>query len=82
MKIWLEFQEQESVMQFLMGLNDSYSSIRGQILLQKPLPSLSKVFSLIVQEERQCMLGVQPMALVDNMAFNSTSSPSICTVSS
>ena len=32
-KVWLEFQEQESVMQFLMVLNDSYSSIRGQILL-------------------------------------------------
>ena len=51
-KNWLEFQEQESMMQFLIGLNDSYSSIRSQILLQEPLPSLSKVFSLIVQEER------------------------------
>ena len=48
MKVWLDFQEQESVMQFLMGLNDSYSSIRGQILLQEPLPTLSEVFSLIV----------------------------------
>ena len=49
MQVWLDFQEQESVMQFLMGLNDSYSSIRGQTLLQEPLPTLSKVFSLIVQ---------------------------------
>ena len=48
MRTWLDFHEQEFVMQFLMGLNDLYSSIRGQILLQKPLPNLGKVYSLIV----------------------------------
>ena len=67
-------------MQFLIGLNDSYSSIRSQILLQEPLLSLSKVFSLIVQEERQRTLGVRPMASVDT--FNSTSYSSVCAVSS
>lgn len=36
-----------------MGLNDSYSSIRGQILLIDPPPSINRVFSLVVQEERQ-----------------------------
>ena len=81
MKVWLEFQEQESVMQFLMGLNDSYSSIRGQILLLEPLPSLSKVFSLVVQEERQRTLGVRQSVPVDNLALNSTNS-SVCAVSS
>ena len=43
---------QESVMQFLMGLNESYSQIKGQILLMKPLPTINKVFSLLIQEER------------------------------
>lgn len=33
-----------------MGLNDSF---RSQILLNDPLPPINKVFSLIVQEERQ-----------------------------
>ncbi|KAJ0020553.1 hypothetical protein Pint_31919 [Pistacia integerrima] len=36
-----------------MDLDDSYSQIRGQILLNDPLPLLSKVYALIVQEERQ-----------------------------
>ncbi|XP_039012794.1 uncharacterized protein LOC120142110 [Hibiscus syriacus] len=36
-----------------MGLNDSYAHVRRQILLMDPLPSISKVFSLIVQEENQ-----------------------------
>ncbi|KAE8733468.1 hypothetical protein F3Y22_tig00001120pilonHSYRG00022 [Hibiscus syriacus] len=46
-------QQQEQVIQFLMGLNESYAHIRGQILLMDPLPPISKVFSLVVQEENQ-----------------------------
>ena len=77
LKTWLSFQEQELVMQFLMGLNDSYSSIRGQILLQEPLLSLSRVFSLIVQEVRQRTLSVRLMASANVGAFNSVSSSSV-----
>lgn len=40
-------------MQFLIGLNDSYNSIRAQIFLQDPLPSLNRVTSLVQQEEHQ-----------------------------
>jgi hypothetical protein len=39
--------------QFLMGLNETFSHIRGQILLIDPLPPINKVFSMILQEERQ-----------------------------
>ncbi|KAJ0096595.1 hypothetical protein Patl1_28528 [Pistacia atlantica] len=41
------------MIQFLMGLDDSYSQIKGQFLLNDPLPPLSKVYALIIQEERQ-----------------------------
>ena len=47
----LEYQQQENVIQFLMGLNDSYAQTRGQILMMEPLPPLSKVFALVIQEE-------------------------------
>ncbi|KAG6676552.1 hypothetical protein I3842_15G157400 [Carya illinoinensis] len=40
-------------MKFLVGLHDSYSAMRSQLLLQSPLPSMSKVFSLLLQEESQ-----------------------------
>jgi hypothetical protein len=43
-------------MQFLMGLHDSYSAIRGQILLMNPLPSVRQAYSSISQEERQRIL--------------------------
>ena len=47
----------EAIMQLLMGLNDSFSYIRGQILLMDPIPSIDKVHSLLVQDERQRSVG-------------------------
>jgi hypothetical protein len=41
------------LMQFIMGLIESYSAIRGQILLMNPLPDVAKAYSSIVQEEKQ-----------------------------
>nr|XP_023874308.1 uncharacterized protein LOC111986850 [Quercus suber] len=43
----------EAIMQLLMGLNDSFSHIRGQILLMDPIPSVHKVYSLLIQDEKQ-----------------------------
>ncbi|XP_061372446.1 uncharacterized protein LOC133314915 [Gastrolobium bilobum] len=51
-------REQDRVLQFLIGLNDSFSSACAQLLLVEPLPSLAKVFSLILQEERQRQISV------------------------
>lgn len=51
------YYRQKYIMTFLMGLNDSYAQVRGQILLMEPLPRINKVFSLIIQEERQRKIG-------------------------
>ena len=40
-------------MKFLMGLNDSFSQVRTQVLLMDPIPSFSKVYSLLTQGETQ-----------------------------
>ncbi|XP_075475432.1 uncharacterized protein LOC142506154 [Primulina tabacum] len=53
MKDWVNYHNQECSMQFLMGLNESYAQNRAQILMMDPLPTISKIFSLIMQEERQ-----------------------------
>ena len=47
------FQHQDSLMQFLHGLNDVYSQVRTQILMMEPIPSLDKAFSLVIQGEKQ-----------------------------
>ncbi|XP_041011401.1 uncharacterized protein LOC121255189 [Juglans microcarpa x Juglans regia] len=48
--------QRDCVIQFLMGLNDSYSNVRDQIMLIDPLPSVTKVFSYIKQQERHRMV--------------------------
>ena len=52
-------------MSFLMGLNDTYAAVRSQILLTEPVPSLSKVFSLLLQDEKQRKVGAGKKALID-----------------
>ena len=49
-------QDQQRLMQFLMGLNESFSAIRGQILLMNPLPSVRQAYSSVCQEEKQRLL--------------------------
>uniref|UniRef100_A0A2N9FPS4 Retrotransposon Copia-like N-terminal domain-containing protein n=1 Tax=Fagus sylvatica TaxID=28930 RepID=A0A2N9FPS4_FAGSY len=70
LKILTENKQQENVMQFLMGLNDSFVNVRAQILMMEPLPAMNKVFSLVVQEERQRGIGVPSMtATGDSIAL-------------
>jgi hypothetical protein len=38
---------------FLTSLNDNFSTIKSQILLMEPLPPINKVFSMVLQHERQ-----------------------------
>ena len=56
-------------MQFLMGLNESYSQIRGQILLIDPLPSINKVYSQLIQDESQRAIGHSIGAYVESTAL-------------
>ncbi|KAL5737921.1 hypothetical protein ACOSP7_030682 [Xanthoceras sorbifolium] len=48
--------DQQKLMQFLIGLNETYSAIRGQILLMNPLPSIRQAYSSVSQEEKRRLL--------------------------
>lgn len=48
-----QLDEIMKVTQFLMGLNDSYTNIRGQLLMMNPMPKITQVLALLQQEERQ-----------------------------
>ncbi|XP_073128240.1 uncharacterized protein [Henckelia pumila] len=62
--------QMDYTMTFLMGLNDSFAHVRSQILLTDPLPSITRVFALIVQEERQRVIGSSiPDIYGNGMAF-------------
>lgn len=45
---WQKVQEKHKLMQFLMGLNNSYTNFRGNLLLMKPLPSVRQAYSLLI----------------------------------
>ncbi|KAL5723566.1 hypothetical protein ACHQM5_006950 [Ranunculus cassubicifolius] len=57
-KAFQTYQQQASLIDFLMGLNESYNSIRGQILLMEPLPTVNKAYALLLQEEKQRSVSV------------------------
>ena len=64
-----DLQARESVMKFLMGLNETFSQVRTQVLLMDPIPSLSKVYSLLIQEETQRAVTIPSIVKVDSTAL-------------
>uniref|UniRef100_A0A2N9GDP6 CCHC-type domain-containing protein n=1 Tax=Fagus sylvatica TaxID=28930 RepID=A0A2N9GDP6_FAGSY len=57
----MDYQHYDYVHSFLMGLNDSFAPVRGQILLMELLPNINKVFSLIQNDEKQRGAGLLPL---------------------
>lgn len=49
----LEEAEMSKIIQFLMGLNDDFNNIRGQILNMKPRPRLNDIYNMLDQDESQ-----------------------------
>lgn len=47
-----KLRQEDFLHQFLIGLDDAYGSIRGQLLAQDPLPSVDKAYQQIIQAER------------------------------
>ncbi|GJU81692.1 cysteine-rich receptor-like protein kinase 8 [Tanacetum coccineum] len=48
-----EREHRKRLIQFLMGLDECYTNIRGQILLMQPLPTAAKAYTMLRQEEKQ-----------------------------
>lgn len=49
----VKYNEDDAVIRFVTGLNESFSMIKSQILMMDPLPPLNRAFSLVVQFETQ-----------------------------
>lgn len=46
-------QREDWMMQFLMGLNDTYNVVRTNILMMSPLHNVRQAYSLVIQDEIQ-----------------------------
>ncbi|XP_051152006.1 uncharacterized protein LOC127265986 [Andrographis paniculata] len=42
----------QDIVDFLMGLNDTFNAIRSQVLMQDPLPSLNKIYGMLCSAEK------------------------------
>ncbi|XP_075086366.1 uncharacterized protein LOC142169066 [Nicotiana tabacum] len=52
-------EERQKLVQFLMGLNESYTTCRGNIMMMNPSPDIDRAYFLLLQEERQ--RSIQPL---------------------
>jgi len=53
-----------------MGLNSTYTAIRGNILMMIPFPAISQAYSLLVQEERQRLVKNESHFLRENASLS------------
>ncbi|XP_076932815.1 uncharacterized protein LOC143598494 [Bidens hawaiensis] len=45
--------EDQRLIQFLIGLNPSYDTIRNNILMMEPFPSINRAYGILIQDEKQ-----------------------------
>ncbi|XP_060210247.1 uncharacterized protein LOC132637121 [Lycium barbarum] len=61
--------EDEKLINFLMGLNETYGPARSSILMIKPLPNLNHAYSLLLQEENQRELYINANVSTGTVSF-------------
>ena len=61
-------EQDRRLIHFLMGLNEMYTAVRGNILMMSNLPTMAQAFAILSQEERQ-----REMKPVNHMVLESTS---------
>ncbi|XP_019238794.1 PREDICTED: uncharacterized protein LOC109218856 [Nicotiana attenuata] len=69
-KNYFEHFEYQRLLQFLMGLNETYSHPRSQILMMSAVPTVNKASSMIISEESRRALGM--FSQVVNIADGTT----------
>lgn len=66
-------RETNRVIDFLMGLNESYDHVRSQILMKKTLPTLSEVYNILDNDDSQRSARISPSSGVELSAFQVSS---------
>ncbi|XP_019263197.1 PREDICTED: uncharacterized protein LOC109240960 [Nicotiana attenuata] len=67
-------EEDRRLIQFLMGLNEVYTIVRGSILMMNPLPSLAQTFSILIKEEKQREVKPNNQLVIESTALSANKS--------
>ncbi|XP_019231650.1 PREDICTED: uncharacterized protein LOC109212458 [Nicotiana attenuata] len=65
----VKINEDQKLIQLLMGLNDAYSGVRANILMMKPLPSTAQAYSILLHQESQREVHSNSSSINDSTAF-------------
>lgn len=61
---FVELQNKDYVFKFLNGLSEQYASVRSQIIMMRPFPSLDEVYNRVITEESQRTHTATPISLI------------------
>ncbi|KAH0725954.1 hypothetical protein KY289_001947 [Solanum tuberosum] len=61
--------QDERLLQFLMGLTDTFIGVRSNILLFSPLPTIGQAYSIVISDEKQREIHTTPNYPVDSACF-------------
>ncbi|XP_010520621.1 PREDICTED: uncharacterized protein LOC104799678 [Tarenaya hassleriana] len=78
-KKWNDLFEEDFVMHFLFRLNDSYESVRSNILMMDILPDLEKAYHIVTQQEHQRTLSTQQIPTHQHVALQNSVTSSVPT---
>ncbi|XP_019240950.1 PREDICTED: uncharacterized protein LOC109220939 [Nicotiana attenuata] len=71
-----KFLDEMKFFWFLAGLNESYNTVKSNILMISPLLSVSKAYSMLQHDERQRETSPAPSFSSDSVFFSASSTPS------
>jgi len=66
-----KMKDKEQLIQLLVGLNDVYKGVRGNILMSRPLPNVCEAYYMLLQEEHQREMSSEVHLNPQSVAFNS-----------
>ncbi|XP_017972387.1 PREDICTED: uncharacterized protein LOC108661090 [Theobroma cacao] len=66
---YIDQYQKDSVFRFLNGLNESFSTLRSQILMMKPFPLLNEAYNLVIRDESQRNLYLHTMPIIESSAM-------------
>ncbi|KAK0596272.1 hypothetical protein LWI29_014234 [Acer saccharum] len=68
----IDQQHQDRAMEFLQGPHDRFSTIRSQILLMEPFPSIQRIYNMVRQEEKQQEIHDRSIPTIDSPALQAS----------
>ncbi|KAK6804699.1 hypothetical protein RDI58_002483 [Solanum bulbocastanum] len=63
-------EQDRQLIQFLMGLNDIYTVVRGSIQMMNLLPTIAQGFSILIQEEKQREVRPSNQSIIESISLN------------